>query len=192
MGKVVCWEIFFCSSFAFHTALRSMYLGIVSLSFRTGGAAMSRRVRKALGLEQGSAKPRNRRSSRIALEALEDRLAPAATPVTFGVIGDFGGAASFGGTFQPEQNVANLVHSWNPDFVITMGDNAYPDSLSTTMIDTDVGQYYHDFIYPYKGTYGAGATTNRFWPSLGNHDWGNDGQSPNLDQPYLSYFTLPG
>ena len=73
-----------------------------------------------------------------------------------------------------------------------MGDNAYPDSLSTTMIDTDVGQYYHDFIYPYKGTYGAGATTNRFWPSLGNHDWGNDGQSPNLDQPYLSYFTLPG
>ena len=44
-----------------------------------------------------------------------------------------------------------------------------------------------DSIYPYLGTYGAGDTVNRFFPSLGNHDW----YTTNA-QPYLDYFTLPG
>jgi tartrate-resistant acid phosphatase type 5 len=100
--------------------------------------------------------------------------------VRFAVIGDYGSAG------QPEQDVSTLVKSWNPDFMITTGDNNYPDGAAWT-IDQNIGQYYHDFIYPYLGSYGAGATENRFFPSLGNHDWVTSGA-----QPYLDYFTLPG
>jgi hypothetical protein len=83
-------------------------------------------------------------------------------------------------------DVANLVKSWNPDFIITTGDNNYFDG-SASIIDQNVGQYYHDFIHPYVGSYGAGSSINRFFPSLGNHDWGTPGA-----KPYLDYFTLPG
>ncbi len=97
----------------------------------------------------------------------------------FAVIGDYGRAGP------DEEDVANLVKSWNPDFIITTGDNNYPDGAAST-IDENIGQYYHEFIYPYVGSYGAGAQTNRFFPSLGNHDW-----IPPHAKPYLDYFTLP-
>lgn len=96
------------------------------------------------------------------------------------MIGDYGQAGT------QEKEVSDLVHSWNPDFIITVGDNNYPAGAAST-IDQNLGQYYHDFIYPYKGIYGPGATENRFFPSLGNHDW----LTVNA-QPYLDYFTLPG
>jgi tartrate-resistant acid phosphatase type 5 len=99
--------------------------------------------------------------------------------VRFAVVGDFGLNNI------PEGDVAKLVKSWNPDFVITVGDNNYPDGAAST-IDANIGQYYHDFIFPYSGIYGQGATTNRFFPSLGNHDWVTPGA-----QPYLDYFVLP-
>jgi 3',5'-cyclic AMP phosphodiesterase CpdA len=54
-------------------------------------------------------------------------------------------------------------------------------------IDANIGQYYHDYIGSYKGRYGPGATSNRFFPVLGNHDWDVAGA-----RPYLDYFTLPG
>jgi hypothetical protein len=110
-------------------------------------------------------------------------LSPSATPeppVRFAVIGDFG-LAGIG-----EKEVSDLVHSWNPDFVITTGDDNYPSGEAAT-IDQNIGQYYHDFIYPYPGIYGPGANTNRFFPSLGNHDW-----LTAYAQPYINYFTLPG
>ncbi len=97
----------------------------------------------------------------------------------FAVIGDFGDAGS------AEEDVANLVHSWNVDFVITLGDNNYPDGKAST-IDENIGQYYHQYIYPYVGPYGGGANVNRFFPSLGNHDW-----RTNPPQPYYDYFELP-
>src|SRR5439155_395438 len=50
---------------------------------------------------------------------------------------------------------------------------------------------YHSFIYPYTGSYGAGATANRFFPCLGNHDWGDTYPNPTGAQPYFDYFTLP-
>jgi hypothetical protein len=115
-------------------------------------------------------------------EQCEVRVMPSSA--TFAVIGDYGYSPSTGN--QAELNVSNLVHSWNPNFIATAGDNNYPNGDSST-IDADVGQYYHDYIYPYKGTYGAGATSNKFWPTLGGHDW----LTPNA-QPYLNYFTLPG
>src|SRR5438874_6051403 len=103
----------------------------------------------------------------------------------FAVGGDSGGAG------QPEQDVANLINGWQPDFVIATGDNNYPAGEAAT-IDANVGQFYHQYIFPYAGAYGAGANFNRFFPVLGNHDWGNSFPNPTGLQPYLDYFTLPG
>ncbi len=114
---------------------------------------------------------------------LTPTLTPTPTPtsgVRFAVIGDYGLAG------QNELDVANLVKSWNADLIITTGDNNYPSGSGST-IDQNVGQYFHEYIYPYNGSYGAGAAQNRFFPSIGNHDW----QSASA-QPYLDYFTLPG
>ena len=98
----------------------------------------------------------------------------------FAVIGDFGDAG------QPEADVAELVHSWGVELILTTGDNNYPDGEAST-IDRNIGQYYSDYIYPYKGNYGPGATKNRFFPTLGNHDWRVESL-----QPHYDYFTLPG
>ncbi|HUS17019.1 MAG TPA: S-layer homology domain-containing protein [Chloroflexia bacterium] len=112
----------------------------------------------------------------------ESRGAVATTvpPVRFAIIGDYGTAG------QPEADVAALVHSWNPDFVMTTGDNNYPNGGADT-IDANIGQHYHDFIYPYAGIYGSGAPINQYFPAVGNHDWVTPGA-----QPYLDYFGLPG
>jgi hypothetical protein len=100
--------------------------------------------------------------------------------VRFAVIGDYGGNTP------GEAAVAALVKTWNPDFIITTGDNNYPAGAADT-IDINIGQYYHDFIFPYTGAYGPGAATNRFFPALGDHDWLAPGAAP-----YLAYFVLPG
>jgi tartrate-resistant acid phosphatase type 5 len=101
-------------------------------------------------------------------------------PITVGVIGDYGSDNI------PTRQVAKLVKSWQPHFVLTLGDNNYPVGSAAT-IDRHIGQFYHEFIGGYQGRYGAGAFTNRFFPCLGNHDWA----TPKA-QPYLDYFTLPG
>lgn len=119
------------------------------------------------------------------LNAPVDRTASAQSSgvITFAAIGDYGSDD------QHELDVANLVKSWNPEFIITLGDNNYPSGEAST-IDANIGKYYHEYIYPYRGSYGPGSATNRFWPSVGNHDWDNQ-IGPKL-QPYLDYFTLPG
>ena len=96
------------------------------------------------------------------------------------VIGDFGDDS------QGETDVAEMVHRWQVDAIVTVGDNNYPKGAASTM-DKNVGQYYHAYIYPYQGSYGRGATENRFFPALGNHDW----RTGSID-PHLDYFTLPG
>ena len=97
------------------------------------------------------------------------------------VIGDYGLPG------EAEADVAALVKSWQPDYVITMGDNYYWKSPVSASIDESIGQYYCSFIFPYKGNFGPGASTNRFFPVMGNHDWA----APD-SKPYLDYFTLPG
>jgi hypothetical protein len=98
----------------------------------------------------------------------------------FAVIGDYGSNNS------SEADVAALIHGWQPDFIITTGDDNYPSGAADT-IDANIGKYFHDYIFPYVGTYGSGADQNHFFPTLGNHDWYTAGA-----QPYLDYFTLPG
>ena len=70
--------------------------------------------------------------------------AQAQSTVKIAGIGDFGLAG------QPESDVANLVMSWNPDYVMTYGDDNYPSGGADT-IDANIGQYYRSFIYPYTG-----------------------------------------
>ncbi|MEK6222229.1 MAG: metallophosphoesterase, partial [Chloroflexota bacterium] len=107
--------------------------------------------------------------------------APLSTPtINFAAIGDYGNDSA------AEGNVANLVNSWTPDFIITLGDNNYPDGKAVT-IDNNIGKYYCTYIKPYSGSCLSTPTTNKFFPALGNHDWNT------VDaQPYLDYFTLPG
>jgi len=112
----------------------------------------------------------------------------AATPITIGIIGDYGAAYAGGASAANEQAVADLVKGWNPDFIMTTGDNNYPNGEASN-IDTNIGQFFHEYIYPYLGTFGSGATSNRFFPSIGNHDWPF---GVSYLAPYLDYFTLPG
>ena len=116
----------------------------------------------------------------LPVDMLASTMTPKPLAVKFAVIGDFGldGVA--------EADVATLIHSWQPDIIITVGDDNYPSGAADT-IDANIGKYYHDYIFPYIGTYGPGADVNRFFPTLGNHDWYTAGA-----QPYLDYFTLPG
>lgn len=100
--------------------------------------------------------------------------------VRLAVLGDFGEAG------QPEADVAALVNGWSPDYILTVGDNNYPNGETST-IDENIGQYFHQYIGDYQGEYGEGAAENRLFPALGNHDW-----RTGSIQAHLDYFTLPG
>jgi tartrate-resistant acid phosphatase type 5 len=142
----------------------------------------------------------------IAAAAMAEEAPPVPTEaatvrsITFAVIGDFGLDI-----WKPKSNpvdpskphdrrnphqaqVADLVASWKPEFVISTGDNNYPKGEAST-IDANVGKYYAAFIGNYKGIHGTGSKENRFFPVLGNHDWDAPGEGC---KPYLDYFTLPG
>jgi tartrate-resistant acid phosphatase type 5 len=99
--------------------------------------------------------------------------------VDFAVIGDYGVNNS------NEADVARLIKSKSPDFIATVGDNIY---AAGGTFDTSVGKYYADYIGNYKGAYGDGSATNRFFPAMGDHDWRDGGGV----SAYLNYFTLPG
>ena len=100
----------------------------------------------------------------------------------------FIGAAigDYGENNATELAVSQLVKSWNPSWIITQGDNWY--GSSTGSLDLRVGQYYGDYIYPYKGSYGYNtAAPNRFWIVPGNHD-----RSPMTRVPvFVDYFSMP-
>lgn len=62
--------------------------------------------------------------------------AQTATSVRFATIGDFGydGPALAG--------VSSLIHSWNPDHILALGDNNY-DVGSASTIDANIGKHFH-------------------------------------------------
>ena len=82
---------------------------------------------------------------------------------TFAVVGDFGSGNA------NEAAVAALIASWRPDFVLTVGDNAYPLGAAGLLDRTVFG--------PYAAVMRASA----WFPALGNHDVQADGGKPELD-----------
>jgi hypothetical protein len=106
---------------------------------------------------------------------------PAPGALRFAVIGDFGSGNA------NEAAVADLVKRWDPDFIVTAGDDRY----DKRDYDAAVGQFYCDYLKDAgqgRTCPGGTSTINRFFPSLGNHDY-SDGRGL---AEYLSYFTLPG
>jgi hypothetical protein len=92
------------------------------------------------------------------------RAAPArAGRFSFAVVGDFGSGNS------NETAVASLIESWHPDFVLTVGDNAYPQG-SPELLDRDI-----------FGPYAAVMRESAWFPALGNHDVKANGGKPELD-----------
>lgn len=92
------------------------------------------------------------------------RAAPAgASRFTFAVVGDFGSGTS------DEAAVASLIESWHPDFVLTVGDNAYPRG-SAELLDRDIFR-----------PYAAVMRESAWFPALGNHDVQADGGRPELE-----------
>ncbi|MCP4964015.1 MAG: alkaline phosphatase, partial [bacterium] len=103
--------------------------------------------------------------------------------ITFASFGDFGEDDT------EHDEVAAMINSWSPDFIITQGDNRYDDENPT--FDDIVGQRYCDYLAGVQsGPYcdGGTATENRFFPSTGNHDYLDGGGIGE----YLEYFDLPG
>ncbi|MEK6320119.1 MAG: metallophosphoesterase [Acidobacteriota bacterium] len=107
-----------------------------------------------------------------------------AEPISFAVIGDFG---YFDSKNDYAMEVANMVKSWNPGFIITTGDNSYLKGL-TKNFHNNIGRLYHEYIKLkpefYKPEYGAQPAENKFYPTMGNHDWDGDG-----GKPYSEYFS---
>ncbi len=132
-----------------------------------------------------------RPSQRLSVEVLENRTLLSASPAyTFAVIGDYG-ADQIGNSAQVRQ-VANLVLGWNPQDIITLGDNNYDDGGSDT-IDQNIGQYFGSYMFPYHSTNPTYPTpsfgSNHFWPATGNHEYKND-SDPNdpTPKPFVDYF----
>lgn len=89
---------------------------------------------------------------------------------------------------QGQDRVCARVKSWAPDFIIALGGDGHPEGgAPAAALDRSVGKYWSEFIHPYQGRYGKGASRNRFFPSLGDQDWRAPGAAP-----YLDYFGLPG
>jgi hypothetical protein len=92
------------------------------------------------------------------------RAAPVrASRFTFAVVGDFGSGTT------DETAVASLIESWHPDFVLTVGDNAYPMG-SPDLLDRDI-----------FGPYAAVMRGSAWFPALGNHDVLADDGRPELE-----------
>ena len=103
---------------------------------------------------------------------------PGVDRLLIAVVGDYGCQAgsdcsSVSYSAPHEQAVADLVHSWSPDAIVTVGDNSY-ESGTPAAVQSDQR--------PYAADVGAG----RVYATMGNHDWqtGNDTAS-------TSYFGRP-
>lgn len=104
------------------------------------------------------------------------------------VIGDYGDDDD------DTRAVADLIKSWSPDAIVTTGDNDYSDGAfrgTFEGLELGIGQYFHEYIGNYMGSSGPGAAVNQFFPTPGDHDWGDTCDDPSGLDDYLAYFTLP-
>jgi len=130
-----------------------------------------------------SGNSRQTKAKALRRSALADPATRSSDDIYFGVIGDYGRED------RDVATVAAMIRSWNPDFITTVGDNIY-DYESEHTVDSCIGQYFTRFLSPYDGEYGPDSGVNRFYPILGNHDWGTievDEQGE-LSGPYFDFF----
>ena len=95
-------------------------------------------------------------------------------PFRFGAIGDFGNGSV------PAYRNATLLRREAIDFLLTMGDNVYPLGLED--------EYQRGVFRPF----GSLMARVAMWPTLGNHDYGNEGAMfRRTADAYLRNFVLP-
>ena len=101
--------------------------------------------------------------------------------VRFAVIGDFGDAS-----FPCEAKTAAMIKGWESssplDFIMTLGDNNYNNGAERTFA-ANVTQFFGDYV-----------SSERFYPTLGNHDWRTrckkEEYPPNgIPCPYVEHFS---
>jgi tartrate-resistant acid phosphatase type 5 len=94
--------------------------------------------------------------------------------VKFAVIGDYGAcAAERADGCVAEAAVAAMVKRWQPDFIVTTGDNNYPNGETATFWENL--RFYAEYI-----------PTN-FEPAAGNHDYPCD----ECPEPFIQLFQRP-
>lgn len=112
-------------------------------------------------------------------EVVDDAVPSESDEVVAAFIADFDGG-------QATLDVAELVDSWSPAYVVTGGDNFYGNDVTLAALDASVGPAYSHYIHPYLGTLGeGGAVVNQFFPAVGNHDRDPDGRLA----VFLNYFN---
>ncbi|MEO3869535.1 metallophosphoesterase [Nonomuraea sp. B12E4] len=112
-----------------------------------------------------------------------ERITPAVDPskppqdqLVLAVIGDYGGCG-VDRACASENQVADMVHSWNPAYILTVGDNTYQQGRPEEVVKAQA---------PYK----ADIDTGKFFPIMGNHDYGN-GCNPESIKPSVDFFKVP-
>ena len=134
----------------------------------------------------------------VKIPGIGEFAAPVQPDQFFAIVADYG-CDRIGNDFLPaspptenwEPQVAALVKSWNPEYLISLGDDNYADqgvagkqNCSVDM-DENIGKYYQEYIYNYHGRFGLGSPTRRFFPIPGNHDYIYP------IQKWLDYFDNP-
>jgi hypothetical protein len=149
---------------SFRTAAPARGFVTLSNGSRIDAGAGSDHVARLTGLTPGKRYAYTVGTTSGVLARGRFRAAPArATRFTFAVVGDFGSGTG------NESAVAALIASWRPDFVLTVGDNAYPDG-SSAVLDRDI-----------FGPFAAVMRGSAWFPALGNHDVKSEHGRPELD-----------
>ncbi|MBU2970431.1 metallophosphoesterase [Pseudoalteromonas sp. C2R02] len=109
-------------------------------------------------------------------------LKSSASETTFAVIGDFGEVGT------PLTEVSQMINYWDPDLILTLGDNDYENDYTKSVLP-----YFIDHI-------SSNCDENRFFPTYGNHDWrgrnGYDEVFPCISEHYkfnhqnIEFFTI--
>ncbi|MBY0311849.1 MAG: metallophosphoesterase [Phycisphaerales bacterium] len=93
-------------------------------------------------------------------------------------------------------SVANRMKSFNPEFLVTTGDNTYNTSTAVSNYDNTQAKYYGEFIRVANpaSVYFAqfGSNTNNFFPCMGNHDFDIGGGAAGAIPYWNAYWDLPG
>ncbi len=120
----------------------------------------------------------------VNLAAFATRDATPANGVSFVILGDWGYSFSktLGQDDGPVDYVGSMVRSWQPDFIVGLGDTNYLLGLKKEF-DENTGKNYAPYMYPYvpQESYGNDYPTsipdtppktyNRFFGAPGNHDY---------------------